>query len=101
MRVIKADNGELALEKFHQHREEINIVLMDIMMPVMDGYEAIRQIRLSETAPKHTPIIALTAKAMAGDRDKCLQAGADDYLTKPLDESKLLDQIQHWLGRQI
>ncbi len=98
--VLKADNGELAVARVTEHLENdktIDAILMDIMMPVMDGYEATRQIR-SLNGKCNMPIIALTAKAMAGDREKCLEAGADDYLTKPLDEAKLLALLRQRLS---
>ncbi|MNI11819.1 Signal transduction histidine-protein kinase BarA [compost metagenome] len=95
--VVMADNGLLALEKLEKE-EQIELVIMDIMMPIMDGYEAMEKIRLN---PKHSnlPIIALTAKAMAGDRDKCMEKGANDYMTKPVDTDKLLSLIRVWLFR--
>ncbi|NHN32116.1 response regulator [Paenibacillus agricola] len=93
--VVMADNGKLALDKL-ESEEGIELVIMDIMMPVMDGYEAIGRIR---TMPKFQslPIIALTAKAMTGDREKCIERGANDYMTKPLDTDKLLSLIRVWL----
>jgi CheY-like chemotaxis protein len=97
MVVENAENGQEALDKLGQ-RDDIDIVLMDVMMPGMDGYEANRRIRES---PKHRrlPIIALTAKAMTGDRDKCIEAGASDYITKPVDQEQLLSLLRVWLYR--
>jgi CheY-like chemotaxis protein len=95
--VVMADNGKLALDKL-ESETGIELVIMDIMMPVMDGYEAIGHIR---TLPKFQslPIIALTAKAMTGDREKCIERGANDYMTKPVDTDKLLSLIRVWLLR--
>jgi len=96
--VVMADNGKLALEKL-ETEEDIELVVMDIMMPVMDGYEATRAIR-SQPRFEKLPIIALTAKAMPEDRAKCLEAGANDYLTKPIDVEKLLSLMRVWLFKQ-
>ena len=96
--VIDAKNGQVALEKIHQE-EDIDLVLMDIMMPVMDGYTAIRQIRKDDKF-KHLPIIALTAKALKGDRQKCIQAGADDYLSKPVDYDGLIRLAKAWIEKE-
>ena len=90
-----ADNGELALEQLNNN-PDMEIVLMDIMMPVMDGYEATKKIREQERF-KNLPVIALTAKAMADDRDKCINAGASDYLTKPVDIDQLVAMLKVWL----
>ncbi|SLM28318.1 putative Sensor histidine kinase with ATPase domain [Desulfamplus magnetovallimortis] len=95
--VTIANNGEKAL-KILETEEPPEIILMDIMMPVMDGYEAIRRIRKIKTL-KDIPIIALTAKAMSSDRDECIRCGANDYLSKPLDTSKLLTLLRVWLSR--
>jgi CheY-like chemotaxis protein len=99
IRAISAETGTEAISRIGQD-EEIDAVLMDIMMPEMDGYETMRQIRKD---PKHhlIPIIALTAKAMKGDREKCLEAGASDYIAKPVNSEELLALLRIWLfGKQ-
>ncbi len=97
MDVVVGNNGKEALSLLEEE-SDIALVLMDIMMPEMDGYEAMRQIRAQ---PRHRqlPIIALTAKAMKGDRTKCIEAGANDYISKPLDTEKLLSLMRVWLYR--
>ncbi len=95
MRVEIANDGQEALNKL-EDTEGIDMVLMDIMMPVMDGYEAMRQIRKQQKYAK-LPVIALTAKAMKEDREKCIDAGANDYITKPVDIDRLLALMQVWL----
>ena len=92
-----ADNGELALERLRQ-APDTDIVLMDIMMPVMDGYETMRAMR-ADPALANIPVIALTAKAMPEDRRRCIEAGANDYLGKPVDLDRLLAMIRLWLSR--
>jgi len=93
--VVLAMDGKQALEKMNEH-PDIDIILMDMMMPEMDGYDTIRTIR---KMPEHKslPIIAVTAKSMVGDRDKCIQAGASDYITKPVDIDQLLSLLRVWL----
>ena len=95
--VVDAKNGQIALEQLQQE-PDIDLVLMDIMMPVMDGYTAIREIRKDEKL-KHLPIIALTAKALKGDRQKCIQAGANDYLSKPVDYDGLIRLAKAWIDK--
>ena len=88
-------NGKEGLEKLFAN-SDIDLVLMDIMMPIMDGYEAMKSIRKDMRFEK-LPIIALTAKAMKGDRHKCVAAGASDYLAKPVAPEKLLSLLRVWL----
>ena len=97
MVVLSAENGREAIEILHQY-PDMEIVLMDIMMPEMDGYDTMRAIRL-EGRFRSLPIIALTAKAMKGDREKCLLAGASDYVSKPVDSDYLLNLLCIWLYR--
>ena len=95
MNVVKAEDGKKAIAALN-NGHNIDLVLMDIMMPVMDGYEAMTNIR-KEQKFKQLPIIALTAKAMKEDREKCIAAGASDYLTKPVNVDKLLSLMRVWL----
>lgn len=96
MEIVIANNGRKAIEKLSS-TPHVDLILMDIMMPEMDGYEAISRIRKDEHYGK-TPIIALTAKAMKNDRQKCLDAGASDYISKPVDIDKLLSLMRVWLS---
>jgi CheY-like chemotaxis protein len=97
MVIHSAENGQEAIERL-QTTPGIDIVLMDIMMPDMDGYDTMRAIRALPPF-KSLPIIALTAKAMKGDREKCLEAGASDYITKPVNIEQLLSLLRVWLYR--
>jgi len=97
MNISHARNGKEALE-FLGKNKDMDIIMMDIMMPIMDGYECMKAIRLDDTL-KHLPIIAVTAKAMAKDKEKALQSGADDYLTKPIDLEKLRTMIMMWINK--
>jgi CheY-like chemotaxis protein len=97
MQVSFAENGKDALTLLRE-RQDFDLVLMDVMMPEMDGYETTRAIR-EMPALKSLPIIALTAKAMKGDREKCIAAGASDYITKPVDTEQLLSLMRVWLYR--
>ncbi len=95
LELLVAADGRECLEVLEEH-PDINLVLIDIMMPVMDGFEAIRRIRKQERF-QNLPIITLTAKAMKGDRARCIEAGASDYLAKPVDMDKLLSMLRVWL----
>jgi CheY-like chemotaxis protein len=97
MRVLTATTGHEAIEIVNQ-TPDLALVLMDIMMPEMDGYQTIAAIR-GNGALRRLPIIALTAKAMQGDREKCLEAGASDYLAKPVNTDQLLSALRQWLHR--
>ncbi|HEX4404972.1 MAG TPA: response regulator, partial [Polyangia bacterium] len=97
MIVTYAENGRDGLAAL-ETSEGIDVVLTDIMMPEMDGYEVMRAIREQERF-RDLPIIALTAKAMKADRQKCLDAGASDYIAKPVDVDQLLSLLRVWLYR--
>jgi CheY-like chemotaxis protein len=97
MRVVSAENGKDAIHLL-MDQADVDIVLMDIMLPTMDGYTTIRAIReISEF--KDLPIVAVTAKAMKGDREKCIAAGASDYLCKPVEPEQLRSTLRLWLHR--
>jgi CheY-like chemotaxis protein len=97
MEVLTATNGRQAIDLINQ-TSDLSVVLMDIMMPEMDGYETMREIRKTPEF-RTLPILALTAKAMKGDREKCLQAGASDYIAKPVNTEQLLSLLRVWLYR--
>ncbi|MGG1636930.1 response regulator [Paenibacillus sp. NRS-1760] len=97
--VTVASNGRQCLDIIKE-QSDFDIVLMDIMMPIMDGFETMKIIR-QDTEMKDTPIIALTAKAMKSDRDKCLEAGASDYISKPLNMDQLFSLMRVWLTKQV
>jgi len=95
--VLTAESGRTGIDTL-QKNPDVDLVLMDIMMPDMDGMEAMRAIRKIEQFAK-LPIIALTAKAMVGDREKCLAAGASDYLSKPVNIEQLNSLMQTWTSK--
>ena len=97
MQATYAENGRDALEHLGSH-PDVDMVLMDVMMPEMDGYETTRAIR-DQLGRRDLPVIALTAKAMKGDRQNCLDAGASDYIAKPVDTEQLLSLLRVWLYR--
>jgi CheY-like chemotaxis protein len=93
--VLLADNGAMALDKLGEDHS-IELVIMDIMMPMMDGYQAMREIRANKQLT-HLPIIAMTARAMPEEQQKCMESGANDYMTKPVDTERLLTLLRVWL----
>jgi CheY-like chemotaxis protein len=97
MTVLTATTGREALDKL-ESTPGVAIVLMDVMMPEMDGYQTMRAMR-QKPALRRLPIVALTARAMKGDREKCLEAGASDYLAKPVNTEQLLGVLRSWLHR--
>ena len=96
MEVFSVDGGEEALETLERN-PDIDIALVDVMMPEMDGYETMTRMREMPNL-RDRPIIALTAKAMKGDREKCIEAGASDYIAKPVNNSHLLSMLRSWLS---
>jgi signal transduction histidine kinase/DNA-binding response OmpR family regulator/CHASE3 domain sensor protein len=99
MKVVAAIDGREALNAMEEHKN-IDVVLLDMMMPNMDGYETAAMIRKNKKW-KNLPVIAVTAKAMTGDRDKCINAGASDYITKPVDVDQLLSLLRVWLYEKV
>jgi CheY-like chemotaxis protein len=97
-RVEMVSDGRQALEALSTQRYDA--VLMDCQMPDMDGYEATTELRRRENGDHHTPVIAMTAHAMDGDREKCLDAGMNDYISKPMRREQLIDTLQRWIPPQ-
>ena len=97
MKVLIGKNGREGVDLLNENKD-VDLVLMDIMMPEMDGYQAMREIR-NNGGHNNVPIIALTAKAMKGDKNKCIEAGANDYISKPVDPDNLLSMLRVWLYR--
>ncbi|GAA3067975.1 hypothetical protein GCM10020254_09630 [Streptomyces goshikiensis] len=97
VRVLHAEDGRKGIEALTRHAG-VDLILMDVMMPELDGYAATAEIR---RMPEYAalPIIAVTAKAMPGDREKSLASGASDYVTKPVDADDLIARVRHWLTR--
>lgn len=91
-----AGNGRQALQLLESN-SSIELVFMDCQMPVMDGYAAARQIRMNDNGNKHVSIIAMTGNALEGDREKCINAGMDDYVSKPIRLSTLKSTLKKWL----
>ena len=98
MNVVAATNGQEGIEII-ERTPDLALVLMDIMMPEMDGYETMQQIRQREQLAD-LPLIAVTAKAMKGDREKAIESGASDYVTKPVDPDHLLTVMNQWMREQ-
>jgi len=97
LNIIEAENGKIALDILDKHANEIDIVLMDIMMPIMDGYQATIALR-KDPRFSELPVVALTAKALKEDQEKCMAVGVSDYMTKPVDYEQLFSLIRVWLS---
>ena len=96
--VIAAENGKIAVDKYQELGSELNLVLMDVQMPVMDGFTATETIREMETkSGTHIPILAMTAFAMKGDKEKCLAVGMDYYITKPINPQELYSIVEKYV----
>lgn len=95
MKVITAENGDEAISLLKQDAKP-DVILLDMMMPVMDGYETLKHLKDIDLL-KTIPVIAVTAKAMKGDKEKCMEAGAWDYVSKPLDMKLLSEKIANWI----
>jgi two-component system, cell cycle response regulator DivK len=98
--VVAASDGQAGLAKARQERSRIDLVLLDMNLPQMDGWEVVRQLKADEST-RALPVIAVTAHAMVGDREKGLLAGCDEYITKPLDFTDLLDKIESLLCKEL
>ncbi len=94
--ILEAENGKVALEMLEQQR--VDLILMDIMMPEMNGYQVIKAIRSSKVYG-NIPIIAVTAKSLKDDREKCMEAGANDYISKPVDYDTLVRLVKAWISK--
>ena len=95
MKIAIAENGEQTISILHNNTKP-DIILLDMMMPVMDGYETLAILK-QDNSLKLIPVIAVTARTMKGDREKCLEAGAWDYISKPIDMKSLVDKIAKWV----
>lgn len=93
-----AEDGNEAISLYKEGKYDL--IFMDVQMPGMDGYDVTRQIRIIESGKEHTPIIAITANALVGDREKCLEAGMDDYISKPIKGSDLEMMLDKYLSKQ-
>ena len=95
---LSAKSGVEALQALSKMKVTFDVILMDCQMPDMDGFEATKRIRSGEAGERYVnvPIIALTANAMKGDKERCVNAGMDDYLSKPFDAVDLIDKVEHW-----
>jgi CheY-like chemotaxis protein len=96
--VSVASSGRDALDRLALHSQDL--IIMDCQMPDLDGYQATRQIREREGATRHTPIVAMTAYAMRGDRERCLAAGMDDYYSKPVTGDDFIEMLERWGPRR-
>jgi two-component system cell cycle response regulator DivK len=95
--LVTARDGESGVAMIEQERPDL--VLLDMSLPKIDGWEVVRRVKATDTL-KHIPVIGLSAHAMRGDREKALEAGCDDYLTKPLDDTLLYKKLDHYLGNE-
>jgi two-component system, chemotaxis family, sensor kinase CheA len=99
MNVLTAGNGEEAIELLRLE-SNIEIILLDMMMPVMDGFDTLKVLRTNDKLRK-IPVIAVTARAMKGDQEKCLAAGASDYISKPIDLKIFVEKMMYWLQPEM